>query len=84
MDVDLGNTVETTPGVTDETLDRLDDRVAAAHDRIAAGMEADEFGYAALTLPETTDPSEIRAVAEQFDRPAAVLGARGRWSRSGT
>jgi len=73
MDVDLGNTVETTPGVTDETLDRLDDRVAAAHDRIAAGMEADEFGYAALTLPETTDPSEIRAVAEQFDRPAAVL-----------
>ncbi|GAB3698519.1 glucose-6-phosphate isomerase [Halorubrum pallidum] len=73
MDVDLGNTMETTPGLTDETLDRIDDRVTAAHERIEAGMESDEFGYAALTLPETTDPEAIRAVTDRFDRPAAVL-----------
>ena len=71
--MDLGNALETTPGLTTETLDRLDDRVAAAHDRIAAGMADDEFGYAALTLPETADADEIRAAVDGFDRPEAVL-----------
>jgi glucose-6-phosphate isomerase len=73
MRVDLGNALETTPGLTTATLDRLDDRVAAAHDRIAAGMADDEFGYAALTLPETADAAEIRAAVDGFDRPEAVL-----------
>ncbi|TKX55395.1 glucose-6-phosphate isomerase [Halorubrum sp. SP3] len=73
MRVDLGNALETTPGLTTETLDRLDDRVAAAHERIAAGMADDKFGYAALNLPETADPSEIRAAVDGFDRPEAVL-----------
>ena len=73
MHVDLGNALETTPGLTEETLDRLDGRVADAHDRIAAGMADDEFGYAALTLPETADPAAIRAATDRFDRPEAVL-----------
>ena len=73
MRVDLGNALETTPGLTTETLDRLDDRVAAAHERIAGGMADDEFGYAALTLPETADPDAIRAAVDGFDRPEAVL-----------
>src|SRR6056297_1600730 len=73
MRVDLGNALETTPGLTTETLDRLDDRVAAAHDRIAAGMADDEFGYAALTLPETAAPDAIYAAVDGFDRPEAVL-----------
>ncbi|TKX73681.1 glucose-6-phosphate isomerase [Halorubrum sp. GN11_10-6_MGM] len=73
MRVDLGNALETTPGLTTATLDRLDDRVAAAHERIAAGMADDEFGYAALTLPETADPDAIRAAVDSFDRPEAVL-----------
>jgi glucose-6-phosphate isomerase len=73
MRVDLGNALETTPGLTTAPLDRLDDRVAAAHDRIAAGMADDEFGYAALTLPETADAAEIRAAVDGFDRPEAVL-----------
>ncbi|ELZ57206.1 MULTISPECIES: hypothetical protein [Halorubrum] len=73
MRVDLGNALETTPGITTETLDRLDERVAAAHDRIAAGMADDEFGYAALTLPETADPDRIHAAVDGFDRPEAVL-----------
>ena len=73
MHVDLGNALDTTPGLTEGTLGRLDDRVADAHDRIAAGMADDEFGYAALTLPETTDPDAIREATEQFGRPEAVL-----------
>ena len=73
MHVDLGNALNTTPGLTEGTLGRLDDRVADAHDRIAAGMADDEFGYAALTLPETTDPDAIREATEQFGRPEAVL-----------
>jgi len=73
MHVDLGNALDTTPGLTEETLERLDDRVAAAHDRIAAGMADDEFGYAALTLPETADPDAIRDATDRFDRPEAVL-----------
>jgi len=73
MNVDLGNALETTPGLTAETLERLDDRVADAHDRIAAGMADDEFGYAALNLPETTDADAIRAATDRFDRPSAVL-----------
>ena len=73
MHVDLGNALETTPGLTAETLERLDDRVADAHERIAAGMADDEFGYAALTLPETADPAAVRAATDRFDRPEAVL-----------
>ena len=73
MDVDIGNALGTTPGLTEETLERLDDRVAAAHERIARGMDDDEFGYAALTLPETADPDAIRAATGAFERPEAVL-----------
>ncbi|WP_434521670.1 glucose-6-phosphate isomerase [Halorubrum sp. AS12] len=73
MRVDLGNALETTPGLTTETLERLDGRVAAAHERIAAGMTDNEFGYAALNLPETADPDEIYAAVDGFDRPEAVL-----------
>jgi len=73
MYVDLGNAVDTTPGLTEETVERLDGRVADAHDRIASGMADDEFGYAALNLPEATDPDAIREATDRFDRPEAVL-----------
>jgi glucose-6-phosphate isomerase len=73
MDVDIGNALGTQPGLTEETLDRLDGRVAAAHDRIARGMADDEFGYASLNLPETADPAAIRAAVEPFGEPDAVL-----------
>ena len=73
MHVDLGNALGTTPGLTEDTLDRLDERVAVAHDRIETGMESDEFGYAALTLPETADPVAIRSATDHFDQPDAVL-----------
>ncbi|RAW45110.1 glucose-6-phosphate isomerase [Halorubrum sp. 48-1-W] len=73
MNVDIGNALGTQPGLTEETLDRLDDRVADAHDRIARGMETDEFGYASLSLPETADPTAIREAVAPFEDPVAVL-----------
>ncbi|MFB6269908.1 MAG: glucose-6-phosphate isomerase [Halobacterium sp.] len=68
MHVDVGNAlaVEATPGIPADALRRLDDRVADAHDRIAAGMADGEFGYAALNLPERADADEIRAAVEPF------------------
>jgi len=73
MYLDIGNVLNTSPGITEQTLDRLDDRVAIAHDRIADGMEAEEHGYAALNLPETVDTDEIRSALEPFGTPEAVL-----------
>ncbi len=73
MYLDIGNALGGSPGLTEETLAHLDERVAIAHDRIEAGMEAKEHGYAALNLPETVDTDEIRAAVEPFGTPAAVL-----------
>ena len=73
MYLDIGNVLETSPGITEQTLDRLDERVAIAHERIAEGMAAEEHGYAALNLPETVDTEEIRAAVEPFGTPEAVL-----------
>ena len=74
MNIDFGNALasEAVTGVSEASLDRLDDRVARAHERIEAGIENRTFGYASLALPEDTDPSEIRAAVEGFD-PEAVL-----------
>ena len=73
MRVDLGNAIDTVPGVTADVLDRLDERVATAHDRIDTGREAAEHGYAALNLPETTDPAAIEAAVSGFDEPESIL-----------
>ena len=74
MDVDIGNALaaEASPGVAEASLDRLDDRVAAAHDRITAGVADREFGYASLALPDDTDPEAIRGAVAGID-PDAVL-----------
>ena len=75
MRVDIGNALTSvaSPGVSGTALERLDDRVARAHDRIAAGMDADEFGYVALNLPERTDAAEIREAVEPLERFDHVL-----------
>ena len=73
MYLDIGNVLNTSPGITEQTLDRLDDRVAIAHDRIEEGREAEEHGYAALNLPQTVDTDEIRSALEPFGTPEAVL-----------
>ncbi|XVH32518.1 glucose-6-phosphate isomerase [Haloferacaceae archaeon DSL9] len=73
MNIDIGNALGTVPGLTVDVLERLDERVAVAHDRVERGRNASEHGYAALDLPETTDPDAIRAAVDRFGEPAAVL-----------
>ena len=69
LTVDLGNALaaEAQPGVSEGALDRLDDRVARAHETITAGMAAEGFGYASLGLPERTDPDAIEAAVADLD-----------------
>ncbi|MFC3959790.1 glucose-6-phosphate isomerase [Halovivax cerinus] len=71
MDVDIGNALASvaSPGVSRDALDRLDERVATAHERIAVGRGDDEHGYAALNLPDRTNPDEIRAAVEPITGP---------------
>ena len=74
MNVDFGNALdsEAVTGVSEESLERLDDRVRRAHRRISAGIDDREFGYASLALPEDTDAEAIHDAVEGFD-PDAVL-----------
>jgi glucose-6-phosphate isomerase len=75
MRVDIGNALSAVadPGIGGTALESLDDRVAAAHERVSDGMAGDEFGYAALTLPERADPASIRATVEPVADSEAVL-----------
>jgi len=75
MQVDIGNAlaVEADPGLSEAALDELDERVADAHERIARGRAEGEFGYAALNLPERTDPGEIREAVAPLADSEAVL-----------
>ncbi|GAB6860509.1 glucose-6-phosphate isomerase [Haloplanus litoreus] len=73
MYVDIGNALDAEPRLTRATLERLDERVADAHDRIERGRADAAHGYAALNLPDTADPDAVRAAVDRFDDPAAVL-----------
>ena len=75
MQVDIGNALAAvaTPGVEEQRLTDLDERVAEAHERIETGRERDEFGYAALNLPTRTDPAAIREAVEPVADAEAVL-----------
>jgi len=73
MRIDIANAFEGEPALDRTRLEELDERVAEAHDRIAEGMENDEFGYTSLNLPETTDTAEIRDAVEPFADSEAVL-----------
>ncbi len=75
MQVDIGNALAAVadPGVSESGLEALDEQVGTAHERISAGREREAFGYAALNLPETTDPSAIRAAVEPVTDAEAVV-----------
>ncbi|MFT4958305.1 MAG: glucose-6-phosphate isomerase [Halobacteriales archaeon] len=77
MHVDIGNALASVadPGVSRDALDRLDDRVATAHERIADGCAENEHGYAALTFPETVDPAAIRGTVSRFEDAETLLVA---------
>ncbi|MFB6176762.1 MAG: glucose-6-phosphate isomerase, partial [Halobaculum sp.] len=74
MKVDIGNALDGDLGLTRADLDDLDDRVADAHERIAAGRTNRDHGYAALALPETCDPDEIREAAAAVRERATADG----------
>jgi glucose-6-phosphate isomerase len=73
MRIDIANALGGDPALDRAALDELDEEVAAVHDRITAGMETDEFGYAALNLPDRTDTDEIRAAVAPFADSETVL-----------
>jgi len=75
MHVDLGNGLASvaSPGVSRESLERLDERVARAHERIERGRREREFGYAALDLPHRTDADAIERAAAPFEERSSVL-----------
>jgi glucose-6-phosphate isomerase len=75
MKVDIGNALASvaSPGVSRDALERLDGRVADAHERIRAGVANREHGYAALALPADTDRAAIHAAVEPFRDAEAVL-----------
>jgi len=75
MRIDIGNALSEVadPGVGKDALDRLDERVADAHERIAAGRAEDEFGYVSLNLPDQTDPAAIEEAVEPLKGSDSVL-----------
>jgi len=75
MRTDIGNALASVadPGVSEASLERLDDRVGQAHERIERGRADDEFGYAALNLPSRTDPGAIEGAVEPLADSEAVL-----------
>lgn len=75
MEIDIGNATDAVarPGLDEHDLAALDDRVETAHQRIRAGRADDDFGYAALDLPETTDAGAIRAAIDPVADAEAVL-----------
>ncbi|MDG5758189.1 glucose-6-phosphate isomerase [Natronococcus sp. A-GB1] len=75
MDVDIGNALASvaSPGVSRDSLERLDEQVADAHERIEVGMANGEHGYEALNLNERTDPDEIRRAVEPVADAEALI-----------
>lgn len=75
MQVDIGNALatEASPGLQEDALERLDQRVEHAHERITRGMNTGEFGYTSLDLPERTDAAAIESAVEPVAGADAVL-----------
>ncbi|WP_336343604.1 glucose-6-phosphate isomerase [Halalkalicoccus ordinarius] len=75
MEIDIGNALESTatPGVSRDALERLDERVAHAHERVERGRANGEHGYAALSLPDVVDLDAIRTAVEPFSDVETVL-----------
>ena len=75
MHVDLGNGLASvaSPGVSREYLERLDERVGRAHERIERGRKSNEFGYAALNLPQETDAEAIERAVAPLENCESVL-----------
>ena len=74
MDVDIGNALSGSLGLTRSELESLDERVADAHERIETARAAEEFGYAALELPVTCPIDRIEATVESVRERLPTIG----------
>ncbi|WP_436901012.1 glucose-6-phosphate isomerase [Halovenus halobia] len=72
MQIDIGNLLAA-DALDRADLDDLDGAVESAHQRIDDGRADDEFGYASLNLPATTDPATIESAVEPVADSEAVL-----------
>ncbi|MFB6187116.1 MAG: glucose-6-phosphate isomerase [Halobacteriaceae archaeon] len=75
MRIDIGNVLlnATNPSLSEEDLTTLDRHITTAHERIVKGMETDEYGYAALDLPDAVNTNEINSVVNELPDPETVL-----------
>ncbi len=75
MNVDIGNALASvvSPGISRDALDRLDEQVAVAHERIETGRANAEHGYEALNLPAQVDPDEIRSAVDPIADAEALI-----------
>jgi len=72
MQLDIGNLLAA-DALDRGDLEELDGAVDAAHQRIEDGRADDEFGYASLNLPTTTDTDAIESAVEPVADSDAVL-----------
>lgn len=81
MELELGRATspEVSRGISTEALDRLDRDIESVHRRIRAGIEDDAVGFAALGLPERSNPDAIRARLPTVSAsdPVIVIGMGG-------
>ncbi len=75
MNVDIGSALASvaSPGISRVNLNRLDTKVAAAHERIEAGRANHEHGYEALNMPAQTDPAVVRETIEPVAGAEALI-----------
>ncbi len=75
MELELGRALAhgASPGVSRASLERLDDTVESVVRRIRTGIEAEEHGYNALSLPDRVDPNRIEEVSDELEGDGAVL-----------
>lgn len=75
MELDVGGALATTasPGISRGSLETLDDRVESIHERIETARANNKDGYAALELPEQTNPERIHTTVDTLPDPEAVL-----------
>lgn len=75
MRIDLGNALDdvASPGISQEALERLDSRVARAHERIERRRRDAEHGYVALDLPTSTDIEAIKSALAELPDPTDVI-----------
>ncbi|WP_330632598.1 glucose-6-phosphate isomerase [Halocatena halophila] len=73
MYVDIGNVLDSQPGLSRGALERLDERVADAHEHIEQELAAEGFGYRSLALGERTDPDRIASAVEPLTDCETVL-----------